>query len=69
LNNKLKEELFKLLEKDIEFRYAVMGLLGIREIIESINRNTEAIRSLQEQVMKLQDQVLEQSNKGPTRAG
>ncbi|RLE86741.1 MAG: hypothetical protein DRN04_19080 [Thermoprotei archaeon] len=38
-----------------------MGFLGIREIIERIDKNTEAIKNLQEQVRSLQEQVLENS--------
>jgi len=61
LSKSLKEEFLKLLREDIEFRYAVMGFLGIREIIERIDKNTEAIKNLQEQVRSLQEQVLENS--------
>jgi len=39
----LKDEFLALLKRDREFRYAVMGLLGLEEILKSI-------RSLQEQV-------------------
>ncbi len=61
MSKSLKEEFLKLLREDIEFRYAVMGFLGIREIIERIDKNTEAIKNLQEQVRSLQEQVLENS--------
>jgi len=57
----LRAELLRLLEEDKEFRNAAMGLLGIREILESIEENTRAIRSLQEQVRALQEQVAEHS--------
>ena len=50
--NKLKEEFLKLLREDVEFRYAVLGLLGIEEILRRIDKNTEAIKALQEQVRK-----------------
>lgn len=49
----LKEEFLRLLREDIEFRYAVMGLLGIEEILKRIDRSTEAIRDLQQQVRDL----------------
>nr|KJR72146.1 MAG: hypothetical protein TU36_03820 [Vulcanisaeta sp. AZ3] len=66
-----KGEFLRLLREDEEFRYAVMGLLGIREILDAIKalqeqvaKNTEAIRALQEQVARhsevivsLQEQV------------
>lgn len=57
----MKEELIKLLEEDKEFRYAVAGLLGIEEILKRIDKNTEALIKLQEQVTKLQEQVAEHS--------
>lgn len=59
LGKKLREEFIKLLEEDIEFRYIVMSFLGIREILERIDKNTEAIRDLQEQVRVLQKQMSE----------
>ena len=46
----LKEDFLRLLKEDEEFRYAVAGFLGFREVLERIDRNTEAIKSLQEQV-------------------
>ena len=61
MSRSLKEEFLKLLREDVEFRYAVMGFLGIREIIEHIDKNTEAIKDLQEQVRNMQRQVLEHS--------
>jgi len=64
LSRKLRDEFIKLLEEDVEFRYIVMGFLGIREILERINKNTEAIKDLQKQVeehskaiRRLQEQV------------
>ncbi len=57
----LKKEFLKLLKEDEEFRYAVAGLIGLEEILKRIDRNTEAIKSLQEQVTRLQRQVEEHS--------
>ena len=64
MSRKLRDEFIKLLEEDIEFRYIVMSFLGIREILERIDKNTEAIKNLQEQVeehskviISLQEQV------------
>ena len=64
MSRKLRDEFIKLLEEDVEFRYIVMGFLGIREILERINKNTEAIKDLQKQVeehskaiRRLQEQV------------
>ncbi len=53
----IKAEIIRLLKEDEEFRYTVAGLLGYREILEKIDANTEAIRSLQEQVAELQREV------------
>lgn len=60
----LKEEFLKLLREDVEFRYAVIGIIGLEEVIRRIDKNTEAILNLQEQVVKhseviraLQEQV------------
>lgn len=52
-----KEAFLKALREDEEFRYAVLGLLGIDKILQSIDENTKAIKSLQEQVKTLQKQV------------
>ena len=56
--SKIKEEFLKLLEEDREFRYTVAGLLGIREILERIDKNTEELVKLQQQVTSLQEQVV-----------
>lgn len=50
LSSKLKEEFLKLLREDIEFRYAVAGLLGLEEILRRIDVNTQAIKELQREV-------------------
>ncbi len=64
----LKEELLRLLKEDVEFRYAVLGYLGLDEVIKAIHalqeqvaEHTKAIRALQEQVKALQEQVAEHS--------
>ncbi|MGP3667591.1 MAG: PD-(D/E)XK nuclease family protein [Candidatus Bathyarchaeota archaeon] len=53
----LKDEFLRLLETDKEFRYAILGFLGIEEILKAIRSlqeqvvdNSKAIRALQEQV-------------------
>ncbi len=64
MSSRLREEFLKLLREDAEFRYAVLGLLGIDEVLRRIDENTGAIKSLQEQVAEhsriikgLQEQV------------
>ncbi len=42
----LKREFLELLEKDKEFRYAVAGLLGYREILEELKRLREDFNKL-----------------------
>lgn len=68
MSKRLRDEFIKLLEEDVEFRYIVMGFLGIREILERIDKNTEAIRSLEERIAEhskfikdLQKQIIEHS--------
>ena len=54
---KLKEEFLKLLREDVEFRYAVAGLLGFEEILRRIDANTEAIKNMQKQVVLIQKRM------------
>ncbi|MCD6244590.1 MAG: DUF3782 domain-containing protein [Candidatus Korarchaeota archaeon] len=53
----LKEEILDLLEKDKEFRYAVMGLLGYKEILERIVSLEERIVSLEEGQQRLEERM------------
>ncbi len=53
-----KEEFLRALREDEEFRYAVLGLLGIEKVLQLIEENTRAIRELQGQVKTLQEQVV-----------
>lgn len=57
--NELKKLMLELLKKDEEFRYTVLGYLGINKILQSIDENTKAIKLLQEQVSNLQKQINE----------
>jgi len=57
VSSRLRDEFLRLLREDVEFRYAVMGLLGIEEILRKISENTQAIRDLQKQVRDLQEQI------------
>lgn len=51
----LKRELLKLIESDAEFRYALMGLLGFREILDRITRIEERQQKLEERFAKLEE--------------
>jgi len=55
----LKSEFLKLLDKDIEFRYAVAGYLGISEILKKLDALFEEQRKLWEN----QNKLLENQNK------
>ncbi len=51
----LKEELLELLEKDKEFRYAVAGLIGYKEILERITSLEEGQQRLEERIVSLEE--------------
>lgn len=51
--NKLKEDFLKLLDKDIEFRYAVAGYLGLSEILKRLDKLEEGQNKLFEGQNKL----------------
>ena len=50
-----KEAILKLLEEDREFRYALMGLLGFKEILDRITRIEERQQRLEERFAKLEE--------------
>ena len=50
-----KERILKTLEEDREFRYALMGLLGFREILDRITRIEERQQRLEERFAKLEE--------------
>ncbi len=53
----LKEELLELLEKDKEFRYAVAGLIGYKEILERITSLEEGQQRLEERIVSLEERI------------
>ena len=55
LSREEKERLLKALEVDREFRYALMGLLGFREILDRITRLEERFAKLEERQQKLEE--------------
>lgn len=73
--NELKQEILRLLKEDEEFRYAIVGLIGLNTIIselkglkEAILNNSRAIKELQETVVEhgkaiksLQETIIEHS--------
>ncbi len=58
----LKNKILKLLEEDREFRYAMMGLLGFKEVLDRITKLEERQQKLEERFARLEErqQVLEE---------
>ena len=50
-----KERILRALEEDREFRYALMGLLGFREVLERITRLEERFSRLEERQQRLEE--------------
>jgi chromosome segregation ATPase len=55
--DKLKEEFLKLLDRDLEFRYAVAGYLGLSEILKRLDRLEEGQNKLWENQNRLWEEV------------
>ena len=53
----LKRELLSLLERDVEFRYAVAGYLGISETLKRLDTLTEELKKLSENQNRLWEEV------------
>ncbi len=53
-----KERILKMLETDKEFRYALMGLLGYREVLERITVLEERFSKLEERFANLEERVI-----------
>ncbi|MDK2384448.1 MAG: DUF3782 domain-containing protein, partial [Candidatus Korarchaeota archaeon] len=54
----LKEEIIELLEKDKEFRYAVAGLIGYKELLDRIASLEEGQQRLEERIISLEERIL-----------
>lgn len=59
MSKKLRKEFIELLEKDIEFRYIVMGYLGILEIIKKLDAIAEEQIKLRKEQIKLREDFKE----------
>jgi hypothetical protein len=57
-NMPLKEEFLALLEKDKDFRYAVVGLLGFEEILRRLDKHEEELVKLREDLNRLGENML-----------
>ena len=53
MSTTLKKNFLKLLEKDIEFRYAVAGYLGLSEILKRFDKLEEGQNKIWENIEKL----------------
>ncbi|MEM1897133.1 MAG: hypothetical protein QXD93_05510, partial [Ignisphaera sp.] len=52
-----KEKILRTLEIDKEFRYAVMGLIGYKEVLEGIMALNERVIKLEERFAELSERV------------
>ncbi len=62
LSREEKERILKAIEEDAEFRYALMGLLGFKEILDRITKLEEGQQALAERLAKVEErqQALEE---------
>ncbi len=59
MSSDLRKELLRLLKEDEEFRYAVMGLLGISDLKSSVDNLVKAITDLKDIVAKQGEEISE----------
>jgi len=57
VSSQLKRKFLELLRKDEEFRYAVVGLLGLEEILKRLDRHEEQLVKLREDMNKLREDM------------
>ncbi|MEZ0345781.1 MAG: hypothetical protein ABWK01_04460 [Infirmifilum sp.] len=53
--SRLRKEMLDLLERDLEFRYAVAGYLGLSEIMKRLDRHEETMMKIWEEVKALRE--------------
>jgi len=53
--NKLKDDILRLLKEDEEFRYAVIGLLGLQRLEEAIARLIDAQANMEARLSKVEE--------------
>lgn len=56
--NALKKEFLELLDKDIEFRYAIAGYLGLSEILKKLDALSEEQVNLRKEQVKLREEQI-----------
>ncbi len=54
----LKKEFIRLLKEDEEFRYTVAGYIGLREILERLDRVEEELKALREEQISLRKEQI-----------
>ncbi|MCS7141689.1 MAG: hypothetical protein NZ888_05845 [Candidatus Nitrosocaldus sp.] len=57
--NELKKVLLEMLDKDTEFRHAVAGLIGYKEILDRITKLEERVVKVEEEIRNLRRDMLE----------
>ena len=50
--SELKRRILKLLSEDEEFRYAIIGLIGLKEILKRLDQHSEELAKLREDMIK-----------------
>jgi len=58
LTKEEKERILKTLEVDIEFRYAVAGLIGLNEILKRLDRHEEELKRIWEEIARLREDMV-----------
>ena len=53
----LKQKLLELLEKDPEFRYAVAGLIGFKEVLDRLSKHDEKFNKIEERILKVEERL------------
>jgi hypothetical protein len=56
--NKLKDDILRLLKEDEEFRYAVVGLLGLQRLEEAIARLIDAQTNMEARLSKVEEAIV-----------
>jgi len=56
--SELKARILELLKKDVEFRYAVAGLIGLEEVLRRLDRHEEELKKIWEEIAKLREDMM-----------
>jgi len=61
--NKLKDDILRLLKEDEEFRYAVVGLLGLQRLEEAVIELKNVVIRMEERLAKVEERLEEHDRK------